>query len=86
MLDAGLHICGARAGAGCDIQLQVARRLGSASHQLNAAGELRSVGDKGHKQLLGSVLPRLAQYEALPPTLVPQLIALSAATDDRCCC
>ena len=48
-----------------------------------SAGELRSVGDKGHRQLLGAVLPRLALYEALPPTLVPQLIQLSSATEDR---
>ena len=45
-------------------------------------GELRSVGDKGHRVLLASVLPRLAQFEALPAALIPQLIQLSG-TDDR---
>lgn len=48
----------------------------------HAAGELRSVGDKGHKLLLASILPRLSQFEALPAALVPQLIQLSS-TDDR---
>lgn len=48
-----------------------------------AAGELRAVGEKGHKQLLLSVLPRLAQHELPPASLVPQLIQLAAATDDR---
>ena len=56
---------------------------GLAAQSCALAGELRSAGEKGHKQLLGAVLPRLAQYEALPPTLVPQLIQLSSATEDR---
>ncbi|KAK9794598.1 hypothetical protein WJX73_004152 [Symbiochloris irregularis] len=47
-----------------------------------ALGELRSTGDKGHKMLLSSVLPRLSQFEGLPPALIPQLIQLSD-TDDR---
>ena len=47
------------------------------------AGELRAVGEKGHKQLLTAVLPKLAQHELPPASLVPQLIQLAAASDDR---
>ena len=45
------------------------------------AGELRSTGDKGHRVLLANVLPRLSQYQALPPALIPQLIQLSGSED-----
>lgn len=54
-------------------------------HQQAAyAGELRNGGEKGQKQLLTSVLPRLAQHEVPPASLVPQLIQLASASEDRC--
>ncbi|CAL8471398.1 g10940 [Coccomyxa elongata] len=47
-------------------------------------GELRVTGEKGHKQLLATVLPRLAQFGVLPAQLlVPQLLQLMSTTDDR---
>ncbi|KAK9807563.1 hypothetical protein WJX72_002624 [[Myrmecia] bisecta] len=48
-----------------------------------ALGELRTTGDKGHKQLLGIVLPRLSQYEVLPATIVAQLLQLIQGADDK---
>ena len=47
-------------------------------------GEIASTGDKAHKQLLTAVLPRLAQFETLPASVVPQLIQLANVQDDRC--
>ena len=41
-------------------------------------------GEKGHRQLLGVVLPRLLQFEVVPPTLVPQLLQFASHIDDRC--
>ncbi|KAK9919131.1 hypothetical protein WJX75_009619 [Coccomyxa subellipsoidea] len=47
-------------------------------------GELRTTGEKGHKQLLATILPRLAQFEVLPAQmLVPQLLQLMGTGDDR---
>lgn len=47
-------------------------------------GELRTTGEKGHKLLLATVLPRLAQFEVLPAQmLVPQLLQLMGTGDDR---
>lgn len=42
------------------------------------------MGEKGVKQLVGSVLPKLAQHQVPPASLVPQLVQLAAASDDRC--
>lgn len=53
-------------------------------HELiRALGESRLVGEKGHKTLLSVVLPRLAQYELVPATLVAQLLQLIGTTDDK---
>ncbi len=41
------------------------------------------MGEKGHRQLLTAVLPRLAQHELPPASIVPQLIQIAAASDDR---
>ena len=46
-------------------------------------GESRAIGEKGHKTLLSTVLPRLAQYEIVPATLVAQLLQLIDKTDDK---
>ena len=45
--------------------------------------EAKALGEKGQKQLLLGLLPRLAQHEVPPPTLVPQLLQLTAESDDR---
>ena len=51
---------------------------------IRSLGELRTTGEKGHKQLLATVLPRLAQFEVLPAQmLVPQLLQLMSTGDDR---
>ena len=50
---------------------------------MRALGELRHTGEKGHRALLQAVLPRLAQMEALPAALVPQLLQVKGAGDDR---
>lgn len=47
------------------------------------SGESRLVGEKGHKTLLTVVLPRLAQYEVVPATLVAQLLQIIGTTDDK---
>ncbi|KAL3136456.1 hypothetical protein ABBQ38_005712 [Trebouxia sp. C0009 RCD-2024] len=53
-------------------------------HELiRALGESRLVGEKGHKTLLSVVLPRLAQYELVPATLVAQLLQIIGTTDDK---
>ena len=52
---------------------------------VHALGELRATGEKGHRHLLAAVLPRLAQMESLPASLVPQLLQVKGAGDDRCC-
>ena len=47
-------------------------------------GELRVTGEKGHKQLLATVMPRLMQFGMLPAQLlVPQLLQLLSTSDDR---
>lgn len=51
---------------------------------MRALGELRHTGERGHKALLQTVLPRLAQMEALPAALVPQLLQLKGTGEDRC--
>ena len=51
---------------------------------LRLMGELRSAGEKGQRQLLISVLPRLAQMENLPTSLIPQLLQLLSTGSDRC--
>lgn len=48
-----------------------------------SAGESRAIGEKGHRTLLSAVLPRLAQYEIVPATLVAQLLQLIEKTDDK---
>ncbi|DBA86816.1 TPA: hypothetical protein ACH3X2_005399 [Trebouxia sp. C0005] len=50
---------------------------------IRALGESRNVGEKGHKTLLELVLPRLAQYEVVPATLVAQLLQIIGTTDDK---
>ena len=51
---------------------------------IRSLGELRTTGEKGHKQLLATILPRLAQFEVLPAQmLVPQLLQLMGTGDDR---
>ena len=51
---------------------------------LHTAGEMNTLGEKGMKPLLLGLLPRLAQHELPPATLVPQLIQMAANSDDRC--
>jgi hypothetical protein len=51
---------------------------------MRALGELRHTGERGHRALLQAVLPRLAQMEALPAALVPQLLQVKGAGEDRC--
>ncbi len=51
---------------------------------LRLMGELRGAGEKGQRQLLISVLPRLAQMENLPTSLIPQLLQLLSTGSDRC--
>ena len=51
--------------------------------RLQSSGESRNVGEKGHKTLLELVLPRLAQYEVVPATLVAQLLQIIGTTDDK---
>jgi hypothetical protein len=46
-------------------------------------GELRSAGEKGQRQLLISILPRLAQMENLPASLIPQLLQVLSTSSDR---
>jgi hypothetical protein len=46
-------------------------------------GDVRSTGDKNHKLLLSSILPRLAQMEGLPASLTAQLLQLMGGSDDR---
>ena len=50
---------------------------------MRALGELRHTGERGHRVLLQTVLPRLAQMEALPAALVPQLLQIKGAGEDR---
>lgn len=47
-------------------------------------GEIRSTGDKGHRLLTVSILPRLMQFEGLPASVVPQLLQFMGTGDDRC--
>ena len=47
-------------------------------------GEL--VGEKGNRQLLAVVLPRLALYQNPPASLVPELIRTAQSSEDRCGC
>ena len=47
-------------------------------------GELQGGGEKGQRQLLISVLPRLAQMENLPASLIPQLLQILSTGSDRC--
>ena len=46
-------------------------------------GELKSAGEKGQRQLLISILPRLAQMENLPASLIPQLLQILSTSSDR---
>lgn len=55
----------------------------SPNQRRHEPGESRLVGEKGHKTLLSVVLPRLAQYELVPATLVAQLLQLIGTTDDK---
>ena len=51
---------------------------------LRFLGELRGAGEKGQRQLLVSVLPRLAQMENLPASLIPHLLQILSTGSDRC--
>lgn len=51
---------------------------------LRFLGELHGSGEKGQRQLLVSVLPRLAQMEYLPASLIPHLLQILSTGSDRC--
>ena len=50
---------------------------------VRALGEPRAAGERGGRALLASALPRLAQLEGAPASLVPALLQLAHAGDDR---
>ena len=50
---------------------------------LRFMGELTSAGERGQRQMLAAVLPRLAQMENLPASLIPQLLQILSTGSDR---
>ena len=50
---------------------------------LRFMGELSSAGEKGQRQMLIAILPRLAQMENLPASLIPQLLQILSTGSDR---
>lgn len=58
-------------------------QTGAYSDVIRALGEIRVSGDKGHKGLVSTVLPRLALYEVVPATLAAQLLQIVGSTEDR---
>lgn len=52
---------------------------------LRALGEAKSLGEKGHRNLIGFVLPRLAAFEVLPANMVAQLLQVTASSADEKC-
>ena len=50
---------------------------------LRLMGELSSAGERGQRQMLTAILPRLAQMENLPASLIPQLLQILSTGSDR---
>ena len=50
---------------------------------LRFMGELTSAGEKGQRQMLIAIIPRLAQMENLPASLIPQLLQILSTGSDR---
>ena len=50
---------------------------------LRFMGELTRAGEKGQRQMLIAILPKLAQMENLPASLIPQLLQILSTGSDR---